>query len=118
MKENRADHEAAARFERGEVEKDLLEHLYLNYNLVEDIESFLHKANKMFPHLNGGLASVYLRCFLGEGRIVQGKYGKEKHTFLLINEKIVVDITADQYGGPSVYVGKIGGKWKGRCQQI
>lgn len=83
------------------IEKRRLKHLYNKYHYVKDMDLFLSRAEMLFPSLNCGLTSLYLRKSIGEGKIINGKYGKENHTFLLLNKNIVVDITADQYGGPS-----------------
>ena len=65
----------------------------------------------MFPNLNCGLATVYLRKLFSDGRIVNGKYKDNNHTFLLLEDSVVVDITSDQYGGPKVYVGPLQSPW-------
>lgn len=108
---------ARKKFEDHEVDSDLLQTLYALYNPdVGAIARFVQQANELFPRLNCGLATVYLKYVLGIGREEQGKYGKEDHTFLLIEEdglkqKTVVDITSDQYGGPCVYVGPLQYPW-------
>lgn len=98
-------------FEFCRVDNGLLAKLYIKYSNVPDIEDFLKQARESFPKLNCGLATVYLRHRLGEGEIVNGKYGKENHSFLLLNGKTVIDITADQYGGPRVYCGPLKPPW-------
>ena len=65
----------------------------------------------MFPNLNCGLATVYLRKLFSDGKIVNGKYQNKNHTFLLLEDSVVVDITSDQYGGPKVYVGLLQSPW-------
>ena len=99
-------------FERGEVDKQLLRRLYQTYRPVKQIDLFLKRAPNLFPRLNCGLASVYLRHILRDGKIVNGYYGKNKHTFLLLDDNLVVDITADQYRGPKVYLGPLKAPWK------
>lgn len=59
---------------------------------------------------------MYLKHILGIGKEERGKYGEEDHTFLLIEEekpeqRLVIDITSDQYGGPRVYVGPLQAPW-------
>jgi hypothetical protein len=85
--------------------------LYKQYNNIPQIDLFVRQAKELFPELNCGLASIYLKDKLKKGIIVQGTYAGENHTFLLINQ-IVIDITADQYGGPEVYVGPLEEPWK------
>lgn len=68
----------------GETE---LKQLYQQYNPIDDIDSFMRKAREMFPCLNCGLATVYLKKFFPDGKIVNGKYGRNNHAFLLIDEK-------------------------------
>jgi len=97
-------------FEQRHIDKKLLKELYSHYADVGDADVFVEKAFDLFPRLNCGLASVYLRQVLGTGQIIRGRYGNKKHTFLLIDGK-VVDITADQYGGPKVYVGPLRKPW-------
>ncbi|MEK6913662.1 MAG: hypothetical protein AABW47_03250, partial [Nanoarchaeota archaeon] len=43
------------KFESGEVDRELLTRLYNSYNYLDNIESFLEKANILFPRLNCGL---------------------------------------------------------------
>lgn len=100
-------------FEDGSVYTSQLGRDYLEYNpSLEDIDSFLSEAKKMFPKLNCGLATVVLRREIGFGEIVNGYYGQEKHTFLQMSPTEIVCITSDQYGGPPVYVGEIKPPWK------
>ena len=109
--------EARKQFADHEVDPHLLQTLYALYNpAVGDVAHFVQQANELFPRLNCGLATVYLKHLLGIGREEQGKFGDEDHTFLLIEEdgseqKTVVDITSDQYGGPRVYVGHLQSPW-------
>jgi hypothetical protein len=103
---------AAARsaLESGSVSREVLSRLYTGYNPDVAIDSFLDKAAELFPSLNCGLASVYLQHVLDQGSVVRGRYGSQLHTFLVIDDT-VVDITADQYGGPRVYVGPLRAPW-------
>ena len=84
-------------FEDHEVDASLLQTLYALYNpAVGDVVRFVEQANEFFPHLNCGLATVYLKYVLGIGREEQGKFGEEEHIFLFIEEdgpeqKTVVD---------------------------
>ena len=103
--------EVRERFVARQVSRDVLQRLYHQYNPSVDAVIFVAEAERMFPHLNCGLATVYLRAILGQGRVRQGKYADNNHTFLLLNGDMVVDITADQYGGPKVYVGKLEFPW-------
>ncbi len=98
-------------FEVGAVSRQLLRRLYLDYNReIEDIDGFLDRAARLFPKGNCGLASVYLRHVLGIGEVVKGRYYGKPHTFLLVDVRIL-DITADQFGGPSVYIGDFTQPW-------
>lgn len=104
-------------FEEHKIDDDLLIRLYNDYNPeVEDAKLFVESAKGLFPNLNCGLTTVYLKDCLQMGRIVNGKYDSENHTFLLIEElseePILVDITSDQYGGPDIYIGPIVMPWK------
>ncbi|MBI4065614.1 hypothetical protein HY412_00265 [Candidatus Kaiserbacteria bacterium] len=97
-------------FEKKSVEEALLVELYAAYADVGDTTLFVKRALSSFPRLACGVATVYLRHRLGTGEIIQGRYGKESHTFFLLDDTIV-DITADQYGGPKTYVGKLRPPW-------
>ncbi len=97
-------------FENKEIDDCLLKDLYSRYASVENIGLFIKTALNQFPKLNCGLASVYLQHLLG-GKMIKGKYEDSNHTFLLVKDQ-VVDITADQYGGPKVYVGELKLPWK------
>lgn len=109
--------ETRKQFEDRKVDPQALEKLYAMYNPdVGDVALFVQRACELFPQLNCGLASVYLREILNLGTVTQGKYGDEDHTFLLIDEEepekfTVADITSDQYGGPRVYVGPLQAPW-------
>ena len=100
-----------ADFEARRIDEDRLKQLYQQYNPLEDIDSFMRSAREMFPNLNCGLATVYMRSLFPDGKIVNGKYQDNNHTFLLLQDLIVVDITSDQYGGPKVHVGPIQSPW-------
>jgi hypothetical protein len=98
-------------FEAGSIARPLLRKLYSAYNpQIGELDVFLDGASNLFPQGNCGLASVYLKEITGEGEVVQGKYGSEPHTFLVINGQ-VIDITADQFDGPAVYVGNLAEPW-------
>jgi hypothetical protein len=102
---------ARSKFQDNVIKSSLLSELYKKYNpRVEDIDEFVGLASKSFPDLNCGLASVYLQHTLQEGKIVQGSYNNHNHTFLKVRSEIV-DITADQFGGPKVYVGALVLPW-------
>ena len=97
-------------FEKRKISDNSLKKLYFKYNNIGNINLFLKRARKLFPYLNCGIASVYLQNIFG-GEIIQGKYKGNSHTFLKLNNKII-DITADQYGGPKVYAGELRKPWK------
>ncbi|MBU6214561.1 hypothetical protein KGM48_01830 [Patescibacteria group bacterium] len=105
----KAAFEARRQFEAGSINQDLLIELYRNYTDVGDTARFVSKAKDIFPDGNCGLASLYLQKRLG-GEVTQGKYGEYDHTFL-VADKTVIDITADQFGGPKVYVGPLQPPW-------
>lgn len=96
-------------FESKSTDTELLVDLYRGYADVGDTVRFVDKARSMFPVGNCGIASLLLREKLG-GEVVQGKYGEQDHTFLSV-DGVVVDITADQFGGPRVYVGPLQPPW-------
>lgn len=94
-------------FEDRTYNKTLLKGLYLTYNPDVEFNSFLEKAEEIFPKGNCGLTAVYLREKLGGGEVIKSFYNGQPHTFLLFEGK-VIDITADQFGGPRVYIGDLG----------
>jgi hypothetical protein len=98
-------------FETKIVDQIRLRGLYREYNDIPDITNFISRAVEQFPNFNCGVASVYLQHIFGAGAIVQGRYLEHDHTFLLLDRNIIVDITADQYGGPAVYVGLFKEPW-------
>ena len=98
-------------FEAKRIDKSILRKLYTQYHPVKNINVFMNRATDLFPNLNCGVASVYLKHVLGKGSIVNGNYSNNNHTFLLLNKKTIIDITADQYGGPKVYVGPLKNPW-------
>ena len=87
-------------FETKKIDRSILKELYTQYHPVRNIDMFISRATSFFPNLNCGITSAYLKYMLGRGDIVNGNYGNNNHTFLLLNRKTIVDITADQYVGP------------------
>lgn len=100
------------RFESGTIDKSRLKQLYAEYAEVGDVGEFVDRAQDLFPKLNCGLASLALKDALGSGAVTNGRFLDENHTFLLLGRDTIADITADQYGGPSVYVGPLKNPWR------
>ena len=46
-----------------------------------DVDKFVETAINQFPILNCGLAVLYLQKMLNEGRIINGKFKDNNHTF-------------------------------------
>lgn len=110
--------EARVAFEEQKIPRHILAQLYLAYNPdIKDIGSFLTQANNLFPALNCGLTAVYLRHQIGEGEIVTGAYNNQSHTFIALGD-LAIDITADQFGGPPVYVGDLAAPWNRERESI
>jgi hypothetical protein len=99
-------------FEQRKIDLRLLAELYVAYNPIPAIESFITQSQALFPKLNCGLASLYLRHILKEGVVKQGTYAGHAHTYLLFEQNLIADITADQYGGPRIYYGPLKDPWK------
>ena len=97
-------------FENRRIDVNRLKRLYQEYNPIDNIQLFISSAKKMFPHLNCGLASVYLKSLFPNSKIINGKFNGHNHTFLKIND-VIIDITSDQYDGPKVYVGELKQPW-------
>lgn len=98
-------------FERAEFDIALARTVYEAYAPDIDIDLFLSRARELFPALNCGLCSTYLAAVLGCGVVRHGRYGTEGHTVLMVGS-LIVDITADQFGGPRVYVGALQLPWR------
>lgn len=98
-------------FESGTFDVTIARRAYADYAPDIDLDLFLPRARELFPALNCGLCSTYLRAILQRGTVHRGSYNGERHTVLLINST-VIDITADQFGGPPVYVGALRRPWK------
>ena len=98
-------------FEANNIDRTTLCKLYSSYASIEDIDLFLLRASQIFPSMNCGVASVLLHDRLKAGKVVYGKYKHHCHSFLLLEDETVIDITADQYGGPPIYVGALIAPW-------
>ena len=91
-------------FEAGLFDVAVARLAYRAYAPGLDIDLFLARSHALFPALNCGLCSAYLRAVLQRGSIRRGYYDGEPHTVLMVGST-VIDVTADQFGGPAVYVG-------------
>lgn len=105
-----------ANFEANRIPHQQLAELYSRYNPNVEINSFLGEAARLFPKLNCGLTSVYLHHVLGKGKIINGSYARRNHTFLSLGNTII-DITADQFGGPKIYIGPLIAPWSAKPVQ-
>lgn len=100
-------------FEQQTLDVDQLADLYFRYNRIPNVKYFVYQALLSFPEGNCGLASVYMRDQLGAGEVSKGIYDGFGHTVLTdVGEVELIDITADQFGGPNVYVGEIVLPWQ------
>lgn len=98
-------------FERNAFDIELARTAYGAYAPGIDLDLFLSRARALFPALNCGLCSTYLGAVLGCGVVRRGRYGDAGHTVLMVGD-LIVDITADQFGGPRVYVGALQRPWR------
>lgn len=98
-------------FEERKIAPTLLKELYKVYNPLPHMEQFIEKSQLFFPNLNCGITSLYLKHILKEGKLINGGYAGQNHTFLFLNKGLIIDITADQFGGPPVYVGPMLYPW-------
>ncbi len=103
-------------FESGVISPRLLVSLFEVYSPGPGAEDIVRGALRQFPMFGCGVASVYLQHELQEGEVVDGAYinphGRAlPHTALVIESLVLVDITADQNGGPEVYVGPVESPW-------
>lgn len=95
------------------VDRELLKDLCLPYasSFGGNVDHFLDRVQPQFPRGNCGLASIYLKHRLGEGEIKNGRYRGLAHVVLQVSG-LVTDITADQFGGPKIYVGTLKDPWE------
>ena len=107
----RIAHRARREFEERALPLPRLMRLYARYNVAVEAERFCIAAIDGFPRGACGLASLHLVTLLGRGEVVYGRFIDEGHTFVLLEDDVVVDITADQFGGPPVHVGPIHDPW-------
>lgn len=105
-------------FEQGTVSRPMLRAVvrlsFPEYPPYEVIDQYLALLEGIFPDENCDLTTGYLLEQLGEGELIVGTYDGNPHVFLGIFvglEKMIVDITADQFGGPPVYVGPMVEPW-------
>lgn len=109
--------EVRSKFESNAIPYDELAEAWLEYKpSTTDIGSFITHAMMIFPRNNCTLASVYLRKCLGIGDIQKGFYNQYRHAVLGVStaldyNSLIIDITADQFEGPRVYVGPLISPW-------
>jgi hypothetical protein len=103
-------------FESGEAYQDKSVKEYVeSLPNMPDPQFHLEWFSKIFPKGNCEITTVYLQSQLKTGEIINGSYllenGQlEDHSFLKVGEEII-DITADQFGGPTIYVGPLTFPW-------
>lgn len=98
-------------FETHSISLTKLATLYAGYAKVGDTRLFISRSQACFPNLNCGIATLYLQDKLGFGKIIQGSYKGIAHTFLKLPDATIMDITADQFGGPKMYHGPLTFPW-------
>lgn len=82
---------------------------------ISELDPILDLFEDVFPYENCDLATGYLQHQLGEGELTIGAFNGRPHVFLSLFvglERVAVDITADQFGGPPVYVGPLQAPWE------
>ena len=106
--------EARGVFEKGDVYGPELEQIYRGRIKVGPKWPWppLDQLQEHFPEGNCAVATAYLGELIPESKIVYGYYEDRSHFFLLLDPVAVVDITADQFGGPKVYVGPLETPWQ------
>jgi hypothetical protein len=99
--------------------------IYIAESYKDDLTSWIEQTIMTFPGDGCELASAVLLDRLQSGKIIYGRYVhepigphniKKSHTFwsqegTLSEHTLIADITADQYGGPPVYVGTMVQPW-------
>ena len=106
-------------FETGVAYTERLKRLYMSLLTVplDDPDLFFRRAQELFPQGNCGIATVALFDILGGQISKDATYRGVTHTVLELGGRIV-DITADQFGGPAVYFGKLSDPWHVRHWQF
>lgn len=97
-------------FETQAIPSQELIDAYQAYHPTKNIKQIVQSSQKTFPHGTSKLTAAYLQKEIGTGTIVHGNYKGKQHAFLKVG-KTIIDITADQYGGPAVYVGPLKAPW-------
>ncbi len=99
-------------FEDGSIDSSLLKARFgIWYPGVANIQEYIDGARDDFPNGCCSMASAYLREEIGAGQIKYGRYNGYGHTVLKLSKFEIVDITADQFGGPDVYYGSLEHPW-------
>ncbi len=102
------------------VDMRLLAILHKQHFPLHQIRDILPQILQDFPQNNSTIATSYLQFIMG-GDVTRGQYEHHPHFYLTLPRNVIVDITADQFGGPEVFVGKIRSPWqdmigrKGNC---
>ena len=103
-------HQTRRAFESGCFDVSVARRAYTDYAPDIDVDLFLSHSRRLFPALNCGLCSTYLRAVLHCGTVRRGRYNADLHTVLIVGST-VIDVTADQFGGPPVYIGPLRQPW-------
>lgn len=99
-------------FEDGSLDYELLAERFQQWFPKNNDPKYYAELTKTeFPAGCCGPASAYLRSEIGKGDITYGSYQNMGHLVLKISKKEIVDITADQFGGPAIYVGSLQYPW-------
>lgn len=102
--------EARLEFIHKTINQRLLSALYRYHFPINPIHPHLPRLLQEFPNNGAQLATTYLQYIFG-GEITKGQYERHNHYFLTLPRNVIVDITADQFGGPEIFVGKIRPPW-------
>ena len=106
--------QARSDFEKCIVSKDLMRELSISSDpaLQHVFDRYFDDTIQKFPRGNCRLAAIYLKHLAGFGHVAEGTYGGNYHRFWAGEEgELIADITADQFGGPKVYVGRVVAPW-------
>lgn len=79
-----------------------------------EVDKLMETAKRLFPTGCCGLASCLVAAEIPDAKVVTGAYvhdGEERPHTWVEYESMVVDVTADQFGGPRVYVGEKTSEW-------
>ena len=108
------------------IDFSVIERMYSESPFLKYFAKDIRITANMFPSNNCIAATLYLKHILKQGEVangwfrekIDGEYLENSHNFLLLGNRTVVDITADQFQideqtrGPPIYIGPLQDPWR------